>query len=84
MPWLKKEELFPKRIQLFVNGKLAHTLGLETVGQFGEQLFLADLARSDLETDVLEVVITSETYWSTIGDNAMRRFQLKRAFQSPE
>ena len=80
----QKEELFPNRIQLFVNGKPAHTLGLDSVDQFGKQLLSADLSRLNLETDVLEVVITSETYWSTIEDNTMRSYQLKRAYQSPE
>jgi len=80
----QKEELFPNRIQLFVNGQLAHTLGLDSVDQFGEQLLTADLSMLDLEADVLEVVITSETYWSTISDNTMRSYQLKRAFQTPD
>jgi hypothetical protein len=80
----QKAELFPNEIQLFINGKLAHSLSLESDGQSGEQTLSADLTKPGLETDVLEVVITSETYWSTLTGNTMRSYQLKRAFQSPE
>jgi hypothetical protein len=78
-----KAELFPNEIKLFINGKLAHGLVLGSVDQFGEQTLTAKLSELGPETDVLEVVMTSETYWSTMADNTMRSFQLKRAFQSP-
>jgi len=80
----QKIELFPNTIQLFINGILAHSLELESVDQYGEQSLLAGLSQAGSDTDVLELVITSETYWSTLGDNTMRSYQLRQVFQSPE
>jgi len=78
----KKAELFPNEIQLFINGKRADGLRLDSVDQSGEQTLSADLSKLGMEIDALEVVITSETFWSTLTDNTMRSYQLKRAVQS--
>lgn len=78
----QKVELFPNTIQLFVNGRLMDSLVLESANDFGEKTLSADLATHENDSDVLEVILSSETFWSTISDNTMRSYELRKAFQS--
>lgn len=75
-------ELFPNTIQLWINGQLMDSLDLESRKQAGVKILSADLTTGESEADVLEVIITSDTYWSTIQDHTMRSYELRRAFQS--
>ena len=78
----QKVELFPNTIQLFVNGRLMDSLVLESVNDFGEKTLSADLTIHEKDSEVLEVILSSETFWSTISDNTMRSYELRKAFQS--
>ena len=78
----RKVELFPNTIQLFVNGRLMDSLILESASDFGEKTLSANLTIHENDSDVLEVILSSETFWSTISDNTMRSYELRKAFQS--
>lgn len=77
-----KPELYPNTIRLYVNGRLADSLTLDSIGQAGEKELSAELGETGDERDILEIMLTSETWWSGITDNTMRSYELRRAWQS--
>jgi hypothetical protein len=61
---------------------LTDSLELDSVEQAGEQALTAELSGEGDESDILEIMLTSETWWSTITDNTMRSYELRKAWQS--
>ncbi len=77
-------ELYPNTIKLFINGELADTLDLASTEHYGKKQLTADLVKMGDENDIIEVIIRSATHWSTISDNTMRSYELRKAYQSRE
>jgi len=79
-----KPELYPNTIRMFVNGKLGDTLEIESVEQSGEWLLVAELDDPDDDGSIIEIMLRSETHWSSLTDHTMRSFELRKAYQSAE
>jgi hypothetical protein len=77
-------ELYPNTVTLFVNGVLADTLALDSSEQSGEKVLTADLVKMGDKSDSIEVIIRSTTHWSSITDNTMRSYELRKAYQSQD
>ncbi len=71
-------ELFPFRLEIFLDGALRATLELASLSDAGQQLIHAALPDHD-DNDVIEVVLIAGSYFADIEDGRMKSFGLVSA-----
>ena len=74
----EKVELFPFELTVHLQGEAATTLTLETTAESGEHTITAAVPVSIYE-DAIEVMLETESYWTTIDDARMKSFYLLSA-----
>lgn len=70
----QKPELFPFRLEMFVNGRSGAVLSLDSSDKGGHYRLVADI--DEVEPIAIEVMLRTDSYWTEIVDDTMKSFRL--------
>lgn len=72
-------ELYPFELEVSLHGTVVETLRLEDPDQGGRQVITAQVPPLEASELALEVMLETDSYWTTIGDPRMKSFYLVSA-----